>query len=362
MLRSLANQLTVLCIVAPAALLSLPAAATTSAATNGSAPAQPNPAIEPALPTDTEGPAFAVPTSRDGSGRIIAPVMVNGLGPFHFMFDTGATRTILAASTLAKLGLTPDPQTRIWVQGVSANASVATVELKTLDAGDLHFHDLTVPVLTGPVLHGVDGILGMDGLEGMKLSADFLHDRITIAKSRGSRAPLAFSVIPIKLVSENLLVAGSQVGHVRVKAIIDTGGPQTLGNAALLEALTSRDGASGQLIPVPVIDATDTTHRGLRYRVSGVRLGAAGIDNLIITFGDFGVFKVWGLDKEPAILIGMDVLGTLADFTVDYRRREVQLLVRPPGLLSMPGSYGCPQRAAAPSCRSSHPLTDPLAG
>jgi hypothetical protein len=89
-----------------------------------------------------------------------------------------------------------------------------------------------------------------------------------------------------------------------------------------------------------------------------VRLGDASIDNLIITFGDFGVFKVWGLDKEPAILIGMDVLGTLSDFRVDYRRREVQLLVRPPELLSMPGTYGCPQRAAAPNCRASHPLTD----
>ena len=287
--------------------------------------------------------------------------MVNGLGPFHFMFDTGATRTILAASTLAKLGLTADTQTRISVQGVTASASVATVTLNTLDAGDLHFRNLTVPVLTGPVLKGVDGILGMDGLEGMKLSADFLHDRITIAKSRGSRAPFAFSVIPIKLVSENLLVAESHVGRIAVKAIIDTGGPETLGNTALLEALT-RGAAKDQLVPVPVIDATDSTQRGLRYRVSGVQLGDASIDHLIITFGDFGVFKVWGLDNTPALLIGMDVLGTLSAFSVDYRRREVQLLVRPPELLSMPGSYGCPQRASAPNCRSSHPLTDYVAG
>lgn len=350
------------CLLASAALWPWPAAATTSSSSSGNAATLPNAAIEPLIPpADADGPAFAVPTTRDRSGRIIAPVMVNGLGPFHFMFDTGATRTILAASTLAKLGLIADPQNRISVQGVTASASVATVGIKTLDAGDLHFRNLTVPVLSGPVLKGVDGILGMDGLAGMKLSADFQHDRITIAKSRGARAPFAFSVIPIELVSENLLVAESHVGHVRVKAIIDTGGPQTLGNAALLEALT-RDGANGQLVAVPVIDATDNSQRGLRYRVSGVRLGAANIDNLIITFGDFGVFKVWGLDKEPAILIGMDVLGTLSDFVVDYRRHEVQLLVRPPELLSMPGNYGCPQRAAAPNCRASHPLTDRLAG
>jgi hypothetical protein len=323
-----------------------------------------NPAIEPAVPlTDAEGPLYAVPTSRDRIGRIIAPVLINGLGPFHFMFDTGATRTILAASMLMKLGLVPDPQTRVSVQGITANALVATVQLKSLDAGDLHFHDLTVPVLRGPVLSGVDGILGMDGLEGMKLSADFLHDRITISRSRGERAGRAFSVIPIELLSQNLLVAQGYVGRVRVKAIIDTGGPQTLGNLALLDALTGRDGAGARMIAVPVIDANDASQSGLRYHVPDVRLGAATIDNLVMTFGSFGVFKVWGLDREPAILIGMDVLGTLSDFTVDYRRKEVQLLVKPPQLLSMPGGYGsCQSGAARPNCRQAHPLTDRVPG
>jgi predicted aspartyl protease len=347
--------LAVLCAFAPGLALS-----------GGSAAAQnrsDNPAIEPAAPlTDGDGPLYAVPTSRDRSGRIIAPVMINGHGPFHFMFDTGATRTILAASVLMKLGLVPNAQMRMSVQGVTASASVATVHLDSVDAGDLHFHDLTVPVLRGPVLSGVDGILGMDGLDGMKLSADFLHDRINITHSRDKRAARAFSVIPIELVSQNLLVAHGYVGHVRVNAIIDTGGPQTLGNLALLDALTRRAGVNGQMLAVPVIDATDASQRGLRYRVPDVRLGAASIDNLVMTFGNFGVFKVWGLDREPAILIGMDVLGTLADFTVDYRRKEVQLLVRPPELLSMPGSYGCAQHAGAPNCRERHPFNDRVAG
>jgi hypothetical protein len=31
---------------------------------------------------------------------------------------------------------------------------------------------------------------------------------------------------------------------------------------------------------------------------------------------------------EPAILIGMDVIGVLDTFILDYRRRELQLLPR----------------------------------
>jgi hypothetical protein len=46
-----------------------------------------------------------------------------------------------------------------------------------------------------------------------------------------------------------------------------------------------------------------------------------------VTFGDFHVFKVWSLLDEPALVIGMDVLGTLSEFSIDYPRREFQLKV-----------------------------------
>ena len=56
-------------------------------------------------------------------------------------------------------------------------------------------------------------------------------------------------------------------------------------------------------------------------------LGGAKIGNLLITFGDFHVFSVWSLLDEPALVLGMDVLGTLPEFTIDYPRQEFQPLV-----------------------------------
>jgi hypothetical protein len=38
------------------------------------------------------------------------------------------------------------------------------------------------------------------------------------------------------------------------------------------------------------------------------------------------VFKTWGLQGKPALLLGMDVLGSLAYFSIDYDRAELQLL------------------------------------
>jgi hypothetical protein len=40
------------------------------------------------------------------------------------------------------------------------------------------------------------------------------------------------------------------------------------------------------------------------------------------------IFERWDPTKEPALLIGMDVLGLLDTFIIDYRRNELQLRMR----------------------------------
>jgi hypothetical protein len=37
------------------------------------------------------------------------------------------------------------------------------------------------------------------------------------------------------------------------------------------------------------------------------------------------VFRLWELENRPAMLIGMDVLGTLGTLVIDYRRKELQI-------------------------------------
>ena len=51
--------------------------------------------------------------------------------------------------------------------------------------------------------------------------------------------------------------------------------------------------------------------------------------SLEVTFGDLNVFRIWGLENEPALLIGMDLLGTVRRLIIDYRRREI--LLQPAG-------------------------------
>src|SRR5690349_20565118 len=47
-------------------------------------------------------------TAPDLAGRITVPVRVNGEGPFDFVVDTGANRTVIAGELAAELGLPDD--------------------------------------------------------------------------------------------------------------------------------------------------------------------------------------------------------------------------------------------------------------
>ena len=89
---------------------------------SGSVVAQPVDAIPPAVVMEP-GAVYAVPTRIDKVGRILAPVMVNGVGPFRFILDTGAKRSVLSPRAAARLNLVP-----------AAETSIAPLLLVTIDS------------------------------------------------------------------------------------------------------------------------------------------------------------------------------------------------------------------------------------
>jgi hypothetical protein len=44
-----------------------------------------------------------------------------------------------------------------------------------------------------------------------------------------------------------------------------------------------------------------------------------------MTFGDVYIWQHWRMTREPAIMLGMDVLGVLDQVIIDYRTRQLQL-------------------------------------
>jgi hypothetical protein len=269
-------------------------------------------------------PRFVAPTRRDKIGRIWAPVLIDGKGPFRLVLDTGANHSAITASVALALGIAPDPSKQVLLRGVTGNAVVPTVRVDSFAVGDVILTSATLPIIAD-ALGGAEGVLGTDGFAGMRIYIDFKHDTITISRSHDERVPADFTSLKLEPSPANLLVTRAQIGDVRVRAIIDTGGQATIGNEAMRVALLRQHSHGTANL---VIDVTATSQDAQYYQSRPIQLGKITIQGARITYGDMRIFEHWHLIKEPAILIGMDVIGLLDVFIVDYRRHEIQLRPR----------------------------------
>jgi hypothetical protein len=123
------------------------------------------------------------------------------------------------------------------------------------------------------------------------------------------------------------------VGGVRVLAIIDTGGQATIGNEAMRGALERRN-AVGDHEEIEGVTTDVQTVEG--FTSPAIQMGSLEVRGERISYGDMHIFEHWNLTREPALLIGMDTLGLLDTFIIDYRRHEVQVRVhsfREPGFI-----------------------------
>ncbi len=269
---------------------------------------------------------YAETTRPDDQGRIVVPVMLNDQGPFYFMLDTGATHTVITRQALEQLGLQADERRPVLLRGVSNVKRVPTVVVNSMQAGSLQFNKVRMPVLSGFVVEGLDGILGIDSLGDNRVSADFQNDSIRITNANGVPADKGYSVVAFNRISRPLVMINARVGGVPTRAIIDTGGAHTLGNTALLKALLRQ--ARGKLAGArqsEVTDATDTSQQTLLAPVPRIAFGPVAVMNLPVSFGEFSVFDIWGVNDRPTLLIGMDALGLLSGLTIDYRRKELHI-------------------------------------
>ena len=267
---------------------------------------------------------YAVATRDDRIGRIVVPVSINGQGIFHLMLDTGATHSVLTNAAATRLGLNVTDAPVSVVQGVVGRVTAPIVMVERLQAGSLKLQHMQMAVMDGAVVADLDGILGVGRLSNMVLTADFVNDRVSVRRSTGRRANALDTVIKFDLLAHHLIVVDVMVGSVAVRAVIDTGGSRTLGNLALLKAISSqRDGRAGRQFGVT--DVTENSKNGNALFLPSILLGDIEIANATIVCSDFDVFHSWKLEKRPALLIGMDVLGQLSEVSIDYQRKELRL-------------------------------------
>jgi hypothetical protein len=286
------------------------------------------PAVDPIeelteVMVEAREPRYVSPTRRDEIGRIWAPVMINGHGPFRLVLDTGASHSAITALVALALGIPTDQSPPVIMRGVTGSATVPTIRVDTLSIGDLAVDQTILPIVPD-ALGGAEGILGSEGLTGKRIFIDFRHDKIVITYSKNERAGAGFVNVPFYSLRGSLVVVDANVGQVRTKAIIDTGGQATIANLALKDALGRTSGFPRGKVD-SIIGATKQIEKGELRETPAIQLGGIQIHDSGVTFGDLYIFRQWKLLNEPAIVIGMDSLGLLDTMIIDYRRHELQL-------------------------------------
>ena len=272
-------------------------------------------------------PRYVAPTLRDRIGRIWAPVFIDGQGSFRFVLDTGATTVALSRDAATLLGLRLDRARQVRLRGTTGSSLVPQITVDRIEIGDFLVENQRV-ILVDDAFGGADGVLATRLLSDRRIFVEFRKDRIEITRSRGQPAPLGFTTIPVKFASRQVPWVDAWIGPVKVKAVIDTGAQQTLGNLALRVALAAARRRAMELRNEGVIGVTGDVQEGQSAGVPTIRLGNVQVSNARVNFVDLHIFEHWRMLDEPAILIGMDVIGVLDTFILDYRRRELQLLPR----------------------------------
>jgi predicted aspartyl protease len=268
-------------------------------------------------------PRYVAPTRRDSIGRIWAPVVINGRGPYRLVLDTGASHSGVTEEVASSLGIPLQGSHSVLLRGVTGSMPVPTIHVETLSVGDLEMDATMLPIVTD-ALGGAEGVLGSEGLFDKRIYIDFRHDLIMISQSRNQRAGLRFFTVPFQFSRGNLLMVHGMIGDAACSVIIDTGAQTSIGNLALRRSVVHR-GPHFRSARAEIQGVTDDVQRGDFTDIPPIVLGELKLTNVQATFGDMRIFEHWNLMNEPTLLLGMDALGVFDTLIIDYRRHELQI-------------------------------------
>lgn len=286
---------------------------------------QPAPApIAPPAAAPAADSGFAVGIGSDASQRMTVPVSIGGKGPYRFIVDTGAERTVIARELAQDLRLGSAGTAR--VHSMTEVSDIATVLIPMLKVGQKQVAGIHAPALLRQNL-GAEGMLGVDSLQKQRVSFDFARHAMTVVTAGTREEHWASDAIVVTGKSRfgHLVLVDASLDGEKVWVIVDTGAQVTVGNRALRARLERRH-RLGPLTPLEMLSVTGGRIMAEQGRAHLIRLGDAEIHDLPIAFAEVHPFKQLGLSDRPAILLGMDVLKLFERVSVDFGNRRVKLL------------------------------------
>jgi predicted aspartyl protease len=269
-------------------------------------------------PVPGAGTGEVLKMQPEAHDRLTVPVTISGMGPFHFVLDTGAQATVLSTALADRLMLN-DRKPALLV-GMASSKPVETTFVPDFALGSRTFPIRAAPLVAAENIGGADGILGIDSLQGQRVLLDFKHRRIAVADARDLGGNHGYEIIvTAERKLGELIITHAKVDGVRTAVLVDTGSENSIGNGALLARLQhARDLGQAQMMDVNGASLNGPTRVG-----GSLKIGDASINNFSITFADAPTFHTLGLTDEPALILGMDELKLFNRVAIDFEQRRI---------------------------------------
>jgi predicted aspartyl protease len=278
--------------------------------------------VEPG--TASEIVPFIQPFDLDATRRMSVQVMVGGKGPFAFLVDTGAERTVIARELAARLGLVEG--TKLRLATIGGSATVPSFRVAALQMSNLQLASVEAPAFHGRHI-GAAGLIGVDMLEERRVLIDFRKETMQILETR-RRAPSLIKdddaiVVTARNSAGRLILSDARLNGKRIDVIVDTGAQTSVGNMALQRLVEARRANRFPFSATELIAVTGEDVPALRTAIKRIVINGLDISDLPVSFADNQAFRVLGLHDRPALLLGMDSLSLFDQVEIDFPNRRV---------------------------------------
>jgi predicted aspartyl protease len=275
-------------------------------------------------PDIPDEPATQVDTGRSRFEHMLAPVTINGQGPFNFLLDTGANISCVSHRLADQLGLEAGPPARVHtVVGAQMRPSVV---IRQLQIGSRNRRAVSAPSLP---INGsdADGVLGVDWLKGQRLVLGFKTRSLEITTSRHETSAEGRIVVPARRRMGQLTIVDADLSGRRVSAMVDSGSQVTMCNAPLrrlVKEIEGRNGGVKENREVKLESVAGEMFTGELMYLPFMRLGGLHLGNVPTVYADVHVFDIWGLKDTPALLLGIDLLTQFESVALDFGKSQVR--------------------------------------
>lgn len=263
------------------------------------------------------------PLSFSASGHVVAPVRINSGDQYLFVVDTGAEGSAVYARFAHELNL--DLAGEEQIVGQTGSASLPLRRITRLEVDGTTVGPIVASELPdrrdGAVMAG---IIGLDVMGRHLVDFDLPAARLSLLDGAEAQALIATlgPAAAARTITGGLLAVPVEVNGVTGWGVIDTGARETRINtrfATMANVAEDKGGAAAT-----VHGATNAASSLRPGTTRSVRMLGKDLGETSIRIADLPVFESFGLQDEPAMIIGADYLGRFR-LLIDFPTHRVWL-------------------------------------